>query len=48
MSSPILGMSWYKQLNPNELSPAQFQKLEKELRENPFSDTISDERTCYG
>ncbi len=47
MSSPILGMSWYKQLNPNELSPAQFQKLEKELREKPFSDILSDERVDY-
>ena len=47
MISPSLGISWYKQLNPNELSPAQFQKLEKELQENPFSDTISDESVDY-
>lgn len=44
MFDELLRMKLYKQLNPNELSPQQFFKLEQEMK-HPAANTISDE--CF-
>lgn len=47
MTVPNSGISLYKQINPNELSPKQFIELEKEMRKPMRSGTISDEYVDY-